>query len=142
MSGDLLRCLTIREPWCSLILRGQKTVEIRSRRALYRGWLVLTCSKSSDGPLAGTAFALVYLRDCVPGRDVSPASAGCDVAPHAWGWVLDTLIPFSPRAVSGKLGLWTPDDSLVRVARAARRNHAAHSASGVSCGKLAPRKGH
>ena len=53
-----MRCLTIREPWCELILSGKKTVEVRKMRTHYRGWIILTCSKSSKAARAGHAFAI------------------------------------------------------------------------------------
>ena len=52
-----MRAISIREPWSSAILAGRKTIEVRSRRTNHRGPLLLCCSKSPAGPLAGLAFA-------------------------------------------------------------------------------------
>jgi activating signal cointegrator 1 len=45
----MLRCLTIRQPWASLIMIGAKTVETRSWPTSYRGTLVIHAS-STYGP--------------------------------------------------------------------------------------------
>ncbi len=44
----IIKCLSIQEPWLTLILRKAKTVENRGRKTRYRGELGLHCSKGFD----------------------------------------------------------------------------------------------
>ncbi len=43
-----MRAISIHQPWAELILRGQKTIEIRRWTNLYRGDLYLHASKEAD----------------------------------------------------------------------------------------------
>lgn len=108
MNNDLpRRALSIRQPWAELILRGAKTLEIRSRPTRVRGWVQLYAAlKCEPGPkqLAaaqrhglhldalprGLLIGLVELVGC---RRVGPADspqAGFEIPPDSqlFGWEL------------------------------------------------------
>lgn len=44
-----MKALTVRQPWASLIACGAKTIETRSWRTSYRGWLAIHAGKTIDG---------------------------------------------------------------------------------------------
>ncbi|WP_244268318.1 ASCH domain-containing protein [Paenibacillus barengoltzii] len=46
--GDLMRCITIRQPWATLIAIGDKRLETRSWRTNYRGELGIHAGKQVD----------------------------------------------------------------------------------------------
>ena len=43
-----LRCLSIKQPWASLIVHGHKDIENRTWRATYRGKVLIHAGKASD----------------------------------------------------------------------------------------------
>ena len=43
-----MRCLSMKEPWLDLVLRGHKTIETRTWRTRHRGPLLLASSKAID----------------------------------------------------------------------------------------------
>ena len=45
-----MRALTIRQPWAKLILRGIKTIEVRSRLTRVRGRVYIYASLGRIGP--------------------------------------------------------------------------------------------
>ena len=49
------RCLTVRQPWASLIIAGTKTVEHRRWRTDYRGELWIHAGLAVDDTAADTA---------------------------------------------------------------------------------------
>lgn len=88
-----MKALTLTQPWASLVAAGAKTIETRSWRTSYRGWLAIhaaqgfpwdcqeLCSQEPfTGALAaagytewrqlprGSVAAVVRLRDCCPTR--------------------------------------------------------------------------
>jgi len=121
MTDHLLRALTVRQPWASLIVTGRKNVENRSWNTRYRGPLVihaglgidkdgLTAHKSllPDEVPHGCVLGVVDLLNVV--RDSKSAWA----EPGMYHWVLANPRALSrPLEASGKLGLWTPSPTLV-----------------------------
>lgn len=106
----LHKCLSVRQPWASMILSGEKTIEVRTWSTKYRGPLVICASKSpkiSDAP-TGCAVCIVDLIDVRPITHSDAASACCGVDPsREFAWILSSprLIPSLP-PVSGRLGIF------------------------------------
>ena len=50
-----LRALTVRQPWCSAMVIGDKRVENRSRRTRYRGMVALHAGLAIDWDAAPMA---------------------------------------------------------------------------------------
>ena len=106
----LSKCLSVRQPWASLILSGKKTVEVRTWSTKYRGPLVICASKFpkiSSQP-TGCAVCVVDLIDVRPITQDDAAAACCDVDPsREFAWVLSSprAIPSLP-FVSGRLGIF------------------------------------
>jgi hypothetical protein len=59
-AGTVRSGLLIREPWISLILRGEKTWEMRKTTTSKRGWIALIASQS------GAVQGVAQLVDCLP----------------------------------------------------------------------------
>src|SRR5262249_6789885 len=63
----MVRALTVRQPWANEIIRGEKTIECRSRSTAHRGLLVIHASKKRctdcSGPY-GAIVGTVRLVDC------------------------------------------------------------------------------
>lgn len=104
------KCLSVRQPWASLIASGQKSIEVRSWPTKYRGPLVICASKSpklSDLP-TGCAVCVVDVIDCRPITHDDASAACCGVDPEReFAWVLSSprVIPSLP-TVSGRLGIF------------------------------------
>ncbi|MCL2459117.1 MAG: ASCH domain-containing protein [Desulfobulbus sp.] len=104
------RCLTVRQPWASLIAAGDKTIEIRSRPTHYRGQLIITASANPwPGKPTGCIICTVDLIEC---RAMGPgdlAKACCqpyDGWLDCYAWVLANPAPLPPVPIKGRLGIW------------------------------------
>lgn len=118
--SEVLKCLSIRQPWAHLILHGGKDAENRTWRTDYRGPLVIHASKAYDREAsypvvpqapphaceAASRGALVGIVDLVDIRDdawerAPWAQEGC------WHWLLENPRPL-PAALpfKGALGVW------------------------------------
>lgn len=103
----VMKALSIKEPWCSLIASGAKTIELRSRVTHYRGPVLLCASKSPAVGFAGYAFAIANIIDCTP---ATPADTARSIHPaEGWCWHLaDVTLLAEPFPVRGQLGLFSP----------------------------------
>ena len=84
-----MKCLSVRQPWASMIARGEKTIEVRTWSTHYRGPLVICVSKSpriSDLPV-GVALVVVDLIDVRPITQDDTVAACCDVSCQFGGGV-------------------------------------------------------
>ena len=102
-----MKCLSVRQPWASMIARGEKTIEVRTWTTKYRGPLVICVSKSprvSDLPY-GVALVVVDLIDVRPITQEDSVAACCDVdSSREFAWVLSSPRVLSePVPVSGRL---------------------------------------
>lgn len=96
--AEQLRCLTIHQPWATLIINGDKTVENRMWSTNYRGLLAIhagisRASLSSDLPdgfsipddLAfGVILGVVTLVDCVLWGDPRVSDNPFTTGPECW----------------------------------------------------------
>ncbi|MEV8626017.1 hypothetical protein [Streptomyces sp. NPDC051079] len=125
-----MRALTIRQPYADAIVWGGKTTENRQRAvsAFHLGATVLIhaakaphASKVSAADLGlkqapdarGAIIATAVLDSC------HQATADGCCAPWGmlgfWHWTLRDVRPLSrPVAAEGRLGLWVPDEAVVR----------------------------
>jgi hypothetical protein len=109
--------LSVRQPWAELILRGIKTLEIRSRQTKVRGPVQIYASlKLEPGPKQLEAArrhgldldqlprgVLIGVIEIVDSRPISPAdsqAAGFDIPDQTelYGWVLNNPKPFETHA--------------------------------------------
>lgn len=123
-----MKCLTVHQPYASLIVAGVKRVENRTWTTRHRGPLLIHAGRSydPDAPLPpdcpdvrdlpyGAIIGRVTLLDCVPLAEAPPG-------PHTHGpfcWLLGDAVQFDepiygppdaqrqPTALKGQVGLWT-----------------------------------
>ena len=81
-----MKCISLYQPWASLVVLGAKRFETRSWERLYRGPLLIHAAKKWNGELKGMCF------------DEPFASAICKARPNRGGEfyladILDELIP-------------------------------------------------
>jgi hypothetical protein len=131
--------LSIRQPWAELIVRGSKTMEIRSWTTRYRGPLYIHAAKHYDlelerrfglnevfhgGFIGGAQLDMIVAlnpRRFALLRD-QHLSAGSAPA-HAYGWVLSKPCRLrTPLPARGRVGLFYPDDGLAEALAAAERS--------------------
>src|SRR5262245_36052585 len=115
--------LSIRQPWIELILRGEKTLEVRSRRTHYRGDLLLHAARKVEAELCrargiepdlvvrGALVGSCKLNDCfefdsVTWETLRPwhLNPGPLEGPR-FAWVITDPVRIDPIPYKGKLGL-------------------------------------
>jgi hypothetical protein len=128
--------LSIRQPWAELILRGEKSVELRKWTTDYRGPLWLHASKKlaevapplGDTPLflgGYVGYATLQTIMAIDSRRWEGWRIHhCDPGPYIpgyFGWVLSDVVRFQdPLPAPGKLGLFEPDPEYVTLLRRRR----------------------
>lgn len=100
-----MKALSVKNPYATQILRGEKPVEYRSWKTDWRGDVLIVSSSNPkiDGMLAGHALCIVRLDDIVPSR----------TCPGQFDWILKDVRPVEPFPVRGKLHLYEVDDALI-----------------------------
>lgn len=117
--GDVMNriyALSIKEPWISMIVNGEKTIETRTWPCpsfLYRKNLLLVGSKSPKGEFSGKAACVVTFAGNREMRKEDEAAACCEVYPRAKCWLLEDVRKVKPFPVRGRLRLYEVDDSLI-----------------------------
>lgn len=126
-----MRCLSVRQPWASLIASGRKTVELRSKPTRYRGDIVICAALGADrlhverwgdGP-RGVAVALVELVDCDLATE-GDAFAACHPATGFYAWRLRLVGALPAVPVKGQLSMFAPGDEVTRAVVELRRRSA------------------
>jgi len=124
-----MKCLTIIEPWASLISHNLKTIETRSWKTNYRGKILIQASRTKKkSPLItylmsflpspylpyGCLIAEAELVDCLYMTESFITKIKNNRNEYLMGdyqvgryaWILKNIKPLYPVYVSGKLGLW------------------------------------
>lgn len=135
-SRETMKCLSLMQPFATLVAIGAKRIETRAWATTWRGPLAIHASARfppatralcAQGPFAaalaqagihnpaglplGAVVAVCRLADCrrITGGDRPPepeASFG-DYTPGRWAWVLDDVVMLTaPVPARGRLGLW------------------------------------
>lgn len=99
------KIITIKEPWASKILNGEKTIETRTWKTKYRGKVVLHASKNPKSEISGMIFAVADLVDCSEMLRSHEKDACCEVYPRANSWFLKNIRPTILKEFKGQLGL-------------------------------------
>jgi ASCH domain len=125
-SQDAAPALSIRQPWLELILRGLKSIELRTWTTDYRGPLWLHAPMKMDRfhdqlALGEARLFLGGYVGCAVLRTILPIDARRwegwrldhrDPGPYApgyFGWVLSDVVRFGePLSAPGRLGLFQP----------------------------------
>jgi len=104
-----MKAISIKEPYASMIRRGEKLIETRTWKTDYRGDLLLCASQKPESDISGKAFAVAKLADCVPMTTEHEAQAGCKVYPGAYAWILRDVTAIMVFPVKGQLSLFEVD---------------------------------
>lgn len=69
-SGDKMKCLTIKQPWASLIVNGYKSYEFRSWKTKYRGKILIHAGMSLEKEYANKVkkYDLEYIKGAIIGE--------------------------------------------------------------------------
>lgn len=123
--GDIVKVLSIREPYASLIKMKIKTIETRSFKTNYRGELYIHASLSKSNvddelsklvmPMYGKIICKCKLVDCVlmtenyvkEIKEKMPMEYKCGLyeAGH-YAWILESVEEIDAIEAKGKLGIW------------------------------------
>lgn len=121
--SDKVKAISVKQPWASMIARGQKNIETRTWSTKYRGEIYIASSKKADmvamldlsgagvinsrDPMPqGFALCVANLVDCRPMTEEDEAAACCKVYPEASSWVLENIRKITPFPVKGQLGIY------------------------------------
>lgn len=124
-----MKCLSIKQPWASLIARGIKTVELRTWAPKYRGPLVIcagsTMSRTPNARNAreyfsqdefplGVSVCVVDLVD-VRAIEAGDAKRSCcaTIEDRELAWVLANPRRTPPVPIKGVLSFFPPPESLL-----------------------------
>jgi hypothetical protein len=112
----VLKCLSLRQPWASLIVAGEKKVENRSWYTRHRGPLLIHASKTVDLDACrehrldpeslptGVILGLVNVADCLPPEEPC-RSRWADKGAHHW-LLADPQLLRNPVHFIGRVGLF------------------------------------
>lgn len=126
-----MKCLSLWEPWATLMAEGTKKIETRSWGTSYRGWLAIHAAKRYDveafwrlrmvkgcpscpPKTLGKIVCIVYLFDCEkvsPLRKFSTVEQQCgDLSLGRWAWMTRSLVRLNaPIPMRGRQGLFEPE---------------------------------
>ena len=116
------RCLSVKQPFASMIASGQKKIETRKWRTSYRGDIVIVASldqrdvlpisRRSEFPY-GKAICVVKLIGIRPMSKGDEREACCELYDGAFAWMLTNVRRILPIKVKGDLGLYWRDLRLI-----------------------------
>jgi hypothetical protein len=141
-----MKALTLYQPWASLLIHGIKTVETRSWRTNYEGWLLIHAGKTFDrdyynwlhskpefsgfldlltyptGVILGQALLVTCLK-IAPGNQPNEFEQMLgDYATGRYQWIFGGIEKYSQSIpAKGSLGLWEFDDNILNLALATQR---------------------
>lgn len=123
--GDIVKVLSIREPYASLIKMKIKTIETRSFKTNYRGELYIHASLSKSNvddelselvtPMYGKIICKCKLVDCVlmtenyvkEIKEKTPMEYKCGLYEAGrYAWILESVEEIDAIKAKGKLGIW------------------------------------
>lgn len=102
----LMKALSIKDPWATLIWEGSKKIETRTWPTNHRGLLLICVSQRPASRFSGKAIAVANLVEC---REMVPSDeawACCRYRPGLWSWIFDEVHKITPFPVRGQLGLF------------------------------------
>ncbi|WP_379127974.1 ASCH domain-containing protein [Paenibacillus sp. sgz500958] len=131
-----MRCLTIRQPWATLVALGEKEFETRSWKTGYRGELAIHAGKTidkaacleepfrsvlarhgytADNLPTGSIIAAGNLTECYEAAQLAEREGGIsdnevvfgDFSEGRYAWKLESMTPLvHPIPAKGRLGFW------------------------------------
>lgn len=111
-----MKALSIHPEYAMNIIKGLKTVEVRSWTTKYRGdLLVCSTAKKGKGLVSGHALGVVTLSDVSPMKRGHARAAMVNEYENwdgYYAWTLKNPRPIVPFPIKGKLSLWECDHSI------------------------------
>ena len=112
-----MKALSIQPLYATLIALGEKSIELRSWKTDYRGWILICSSRAVNkferqSMVTGKAIAVAYLSDVRPyvdETDREPAFLFDDETYSGYSWILDSVHVIEPIPVKGQLRLFNVD---------------------------------
>lgn len=115
--GQIVKAISLKQPWAQMIVDGSKTIETRMWSTKYRGELLIVSSLKGDAAafarfpdycdlMGGAALCLVDLIDCRPMVSADEAGARCACEPGRFAWIIGYLRKVEPFGVKGQLSLY------------------------------------
>lgn len=116
--GDVVKALSIRNPFAWDIVFGDKSLEFRSWFTSYRGDFVICSSKSPKvkGTICGYALGVVKLDSITQITSKNYSDFGIEEVYEGeklYAWKLENPRIIKPFAVKGKLNFFEIDDKLI-----------------------------
>ena len=126
-----MKCLTVKQPWASLIIDGYKKYEFRSWKTNYRGKIFIHAGKNIEKDMLerfqeyhldyelGAIIGEAELVDCILVDErfnqelikINPIVYGKSNHVEKYAWKLVNIKKYDkPIYVQGKLGLWNFDN--------------------------------
>ena len=106
----IIKALSVKQPWATMIAQGFKYIETRTWDTKYRGDLLIssTLNPYYPGVKLGFALCVVYLQNCRPMIPSDAAGARCEYREDLklFAWVLTNLRKIEPFRVRGHQGLF------------------------------------
>ena len=106
-----MKAISVRQPWASMIAKGNKTIETRPVMTDYRGDMLIASSKTAvaSGLPLGQALCVARLVDCRPMTKDDEGPAMVRFFPGMFAWVFSDIRPIKPFPVQGKKGIYEVD---------------------------------
>ncbi|MHC9543044.1 MAG: ASCH domain-containing protein [Vulcanimicrobiota bacterium] len=104
-----MKALSVKDPWATAILNGEKTIELRSWPASYFGDLLICASASPKTENSGNALCIVKLAGWRPMQEADEKASLCDFDEYTYSWILENVRPIEPFPVKGKLKFFDVD---------------------------------
>ena len=125
-----MKALSVKQPWATLLVEGQKTIEVRSWKTEYRGHLLICASKTPANTFwhdktdnvhrlmhAGCIIGIVDLLDVRPMLESDDEASVGNYTKGAYAWVVRPVSFCKPVPIIGRLNLFdVPDSKIERIA--------------------------
>ena len=112
-----MKALSLQPYWATQVFEGKKTVECRTWKTDYRGWLLICSSNNNKipGTICGRGLIVAHLADIVPFEEKHLEPACMTEMPDTpcYAWIFDGFEDILPFKVKGKLHLFDVDDDLI-----------------------------
>lgn len=110
-----MKALSVKDPWATAILNGEKTIELRSWPASYFGDVLICASASPKTENSGKALCIVKIAGCRPMQKADEKASLCDFDEYSYSWILENVRPIKPFPVKGKLKFFDVDVPQVTI---------------------------
>ncbi|GEM_PF-539535 len=104
-----MKAFSVKDPWATAILTGEKTIELRSWPSSYFGDLLICASSNPKTENSGNALCIVKLAGCRVMQESDEKASLCDYDSYQYSWILENVRPIKPFPVKGKLKFYDVD---------------------------------